>query len=160
MKDITKWTIDQILKLPDSAFGGLYSIGVDNVQVGAGSSFEISEQTITQDSVLLEVAWEFLGDGIGSDTFRFTMAPQAPATAAANSLNDALLPGVGLTGADPKYMLLAGTQQAQAIRQRRFIRAKGQKLISEMTIVTGTYLMARVIATFGVVPKEVPDWMI
>lgn len=138
--DVSSWTIDQRMRLPDWCFGNRTVIGVYNKNdVIATFNWEISEIALP-DPVCI---WEFGFMGMMKTGYegywRVGLADLVPTTEAQMNAATELLPYFGMPHAGPNIVgMHSETHMFGQMKLRKGMATGGKKLVTENRCIAGT----------------------
>lgn len=158
--DIRNWAMDQIMQLPDHAFGRRFIVSAEVRATGEQTAWDISEVAFPERCVLWQLVIRpyqcvSLAEGI-----RIALGDQLPTAAAMMDRLEPLVAGLGMQGAEPRLISLAMMAGWLNIGMRFPLHAGGRRLVLEATCADQKTTWASVHVLVSSVPKEVPDWMV
>jgi len=158
--DIRNWSFDQIMQLPDSAFGRRFPVGVCPSAGTSATAWDIAEVAFPERIVVWElVVWADF-QRFYVDHFRLAIGDQLPVAAAQMSLLDPLLQGIGLQGAGPRN-IHNEYRNGFAVRGMKMpVMTSGRRLVGEVTATGDGAARLQVVVVVSSVPSEVPDCLI
>lgn len=129
----SKWSISQLLQMPDEYFGRRFPIFLQAEQSQEGSSWDISEIALPDICILWHV--NILSQRLvtSNDYFRLALGDQLPTTTAMMDALEPLLPGFGEQGAEPRHIILPFYGQAFDFPCRVPLATSGRRPILEVT---------------------------
>jgi len=157
--DISKWVLDDVMRLPDYAFGERWPVSVHIQSGGAGTWFALSPAAMPDIMVVWELSIYFADGATYPDAVRVFLAEQLPASTPAALECEALVPGLGIPEAGPGTIEYAWYGQFVHWPMKKIVRPGGRKLGA--CYFTGAPVNNRVmvVAVISSVPKEIPDWL-
>jgi len=157
--DISKWTPDEILALPDFCLGRRFPIFVALNSSASAWIADISEANFPDPAILWSVGVWFSSWGAATLAFRLGLGNRLPVSDAEFDTLEAVLHGFGTTGPEPRAIRIEGGAYSYLINCKTMIRTAGRRLcICAVTGVVRTYTL-HVTLVVSAVPKEVPDWV-
>ena len=158
--DVSKMGLNEIMQLPDEAFGRRWIVSVAQVQASTVLAWDISEGTLPERFVLWELVMYMGAIEYQAVDFRLALGDQLPTAAAQMDLLQALIPGLGLDGPDPRYNRIIQGRGMSVRNLRMPIRASGRRLImeSQAIVVVPNHTQAAIVVSS--IPREVPEWLI
>lgn len=158
--DISKWSIDDVMKLPDYAFGERWPVSVNIRSGGAGSWFALSPAALPATMVVWELSIFFADGATDPDVVRIFLADVLPASTPAALACEALIPGLGIPEAGPGTIYYAWYGDFVHWSMKKIVRANGRKLgLSYVSAAPGNFRVM-VVAVISSVPKELPEWLV
>lgn len=158
--DIRDWPLDQIMQLPDSAFGRRWPIGIANAASTIFESFDISESPLPEWCVIWEVCF-----GPGVETaypwrVELSLGDQLPANIAQFLVLEPLFPAV-LGIANHRSVFVSGVGSGWSMTRLKVpVHAIGRRIVGAfLSMLTGP-TDCTVIVTVSSIPREVPDCLI
>jgi hypothetical protein len=149
-----------VMQLPDCCFGRRFLVSVNFLMQSPGTMWEISELGLPERCVI----WELVaatGDPAKTHAqVRLALGDQLPTVAAMMDVLEPLLPGYGLTMAEPRVMYLSTGPALHFSRLRHFVESMGRRLVVQFTAGPGGPITLFVGIVVSSVPREVPDWLI
>jgi len=154
--NISDWPLGRIMQLPDEAFGSRFVVSCFGRGVIPTGAYVLSDIALPEVFVL----WEFyLSVPLKADVshgVRVAMSDFLPTTAAQFTNLQALIPGMGLPGPDPKYIPLNIYQAVELKNIRQPIRAVGRRLCLWVPPAFESDWVSCIIVVSSI-PKEIPD---
>lgn len=156
--DISNWPMENILQLPDSAFGMRYVVSIFRHSAVAGTSYDMSELSLPDRGVIFGFNFSSWTRDINTLTFRLGLGSQLPTSTDEFDKLDPLIPGFGRHGSDPRTFISQTPFDVELSRVKMPVHSARQKLIVETTIVgfAAHFLLVSVIVAS--IPKEIPDF--
>lgn len=158
--DVSSWTIDQRMRLPDWCFGNRKLIGVYNFENVVGvKNWEISSIALPDPACI----WEFGFMGmyyIGSrGTWRVGLAHAKPVNVGQMDAAVELLPYFGIEVAGPNRIgMHSQTHQFGQMTLRKGMATGGMKLVTENDCAEGTSRIMLWVVVSGL-PTNMAGWM-
>lgn len=158
--DISKWSIEQIMQLPDCAFGQRFPVFVSQSVTGENTAWDMSELSIPSRVVLWSVDVVIVESSSALTWYRLGLGDMKPVSLAEMDGSKDLLMGYGREGSRPRrvYGLHAGGFVSHKLRQYK--EPQGRKLIIEVHSTADKTMAVRAGVIVSTIPREVPDWLI
>lgn len=158
--DVSGWTIDQRMRLPDWCFGNRHVIGAYQMNAsGASYKYAISEIAFPDPCCIWHVAfagWHTL-DGVG--TLRVGLANELPKNEAEMDLADEIFPAFGFPKTGPNGILLSGAAQfLVSFDARKGMVTGGKKLVISLYNSTGAVRANPLFLVSGL-PTSMAGWL-
>ncbi len=158
--DISKWSLDKIVQLPDFVFGRRYFIGMISGKDGPGADFVIADEALPNRMVV----WGFYCSGRqeAMTSWEVTYRMGAKQTYNGDSCAELqrVFPGMG----HPSFFNEIWSQGGEPVFVmgiRNFVEPQGKRLVMAITTNNGTgyreFSAGILISAF---PREVPDWVV
>ena len=158
--NIRNWGLHKIMQLPDSCFGRRFAISCFVSSEQGAEAWDIAEVAFPERFVLWELSIWAPSGVVPADIFGLAMGDQLPTTAAMFDVLEPLIPGLGLTMAEPRDIVLPAYASV-GIRQLRCpIEAKGRRMVLMLHASGETTKLLQVVAVVSSLPTEAPDWLI
>ncbi len=158
--NIRDWGLGEIMQLPDECFGRRFPVCAGLLTSSAGGAWDISELALPEVCVLWNVVLWCQNDSEAILTVRLALGNQQPTSLVMMTALEALIPGLGVQGLDPRYIMVAPGFSMVSLPVRCPINTRGRRLVLEV-ISDGTALVyAQVVVEVSSIPTEVPDWLI
>ncbi len=158
--DIRNWPLGRIMQLPDHCFGRRFVISCLIEGSDAAPVWDISEMALPEWAVLWElVVWCREGGGAVS-SLRLGLGDQLPTSAAMMGTLEPLIPGLGITGIEPRSILLGYFIDPRFQNIRFPIHSVGRRLVIEVSSVATKTPFVGVGIVISSIPKEVPDCLL
>jgi len=158
--NIQNWGIGRIMELPDWCFGRRFMVSCALDLAAATRAWDISEVALPEWCVIWELFIVGTGDFGKEISVRIALGDQLPAVVAVFDALDPLFMGLGVQGAEPRYLNVNGVRELSMRRLRMPVAANGRRLVIEgltPEAKTGSLFVAIIVSG---VPKEVPDWLV
>ncbi|MBA7480460.1 hypothetical protein ES705_26888 [subsurface metagenome] len=157
--DIRNWGIGQIMQLPDCCFGRRFSVCCAAQSVDAAVVFDISEIAFPETFVLWEVVItnNMTGVVLLLASVRLALGDQIPLNVGTMDVLDPLVPGLGLQGREPRYIV--GLGSSNIFHMRNPICARGRRLVMMIESHVERDVHVQVVCEVSSIPTEVPDWL-
>lgn len=157
--DISKWTPDEILALPDFCFGRRFPVFVTVICNNAVWLADISERAFPDPCVLWQVSFLITRGSAITIWFRLALGKQLPASEAEFLTLLPFLHGLGETGPEPRKMITYMASGGWSFDCKSLIRTEGRRLCACVAASAAGYTYLTVAAIVSAVPREVPDWV-
>lgn len=131
--DTSKWSIPQLMQLPDEYFGRRFPIFLQGEKSGEGSLWDIAEIALPDICILWHVNILCQRLVTSNDYFRLALGDQLPTTTAMMDALEPLLPGFGEQGAEPRHIILPFYGQTFDFPCRVPLATSGRRPILEVT---------------------------
>jgi len=158
--NISTWSDARIMQLPDHLFGQRWLVSVMRTPNNPVDRWDISEIPLPDAFVMWEFAYgssAVFGAEIG---FRFAYGDQIPVNAAAFSEFEPVMPGLGVTGQEPRTITHEDGPHDIRIPMRKLVRPGGRRLIMEVPFAGGGDMRCWGRMVISSLPREVPDWFL
>jgi len=157
--DISKWTRDQVMTLPDYAFGEKRIICADFFVPNATYTAFLCPMVLPSRLIVWEIMITPRGFGASGDWVRIVLSTKIPGTIAECLACAPLIPGLGAPENGPGCIDVADTTDTIHINLRQMVEAQGNRLcvVSQNAAAAGVYMFVTVL--ISTVPSEIPDWL-
>lgn len=157
--DISKWTPDQILGLPDFVFGRKFPI-FGSLKAGSTTWVtDLSEVGFPDPCVLWEFHLQSLIYGSNDAYVRVGLSNRVAANEAEFMTFLPFLHGLGFQGPEPRGVYFCAGAGSLDFRCKMIVRTGGLRLtVCSLSTAAGIYRF-NVSAVVSGIPKEVPDWV-
>lgn len=158
--DVSRWSMDQILMLPDHCLSRRYSVFCELDVAGGETHWDISELALPDRAIIHELY--ILGGGAFSKwaSCRLALGDQLPTATAMMDGLEPLFAGLGVQGPEPRGFQVATMAVMHLNRLKMYVPAQGRRLVLESVTTTGHVLTVRVAVVVSAVPREVPDCLL
>lgn len=157
--DISKWTPDEILCLPDFVFGRKFPVFCTVIANSTFWQADISERGFPDPCVLWQVSFLVSRQSGNTIWFRLGMSESLPASEEEFMTLQPFLHGLGETGPEPRKIITYMYGAAWCLDLKTFMRTSGRRLCACAAASVAGYVFLHVAAIVSCVPKEVPDWV-
>lgn len=158
--DIRDWPMDQVMQLPDCCFGRRFVVSVSVRVVHPFVGWDISELALPERCVI----WELVGVvgrvNFDVDYIRLALGDQLPTGTVMVDALDPLIPGLGLTGAEPRRIINWYLGYISLVNLRMPIATAGRRLVMEVVAVAEKKANIMVVIAVSSIPREVPDCLV
>jgi hypothetical protein len=158
--DVSGWTVDQRMRLPDWCFGNRQLIGLYDKNVGVGTNeWAISEIGLPDPACV----WEFGFIGMmvagSSGQFKVGLLDALPGSEAEFALATEIIPYFGIPMAGHNVVGLYSEQYQYAVfRMRKGMVTGGKKLVIEHRCIAGTSRVLVWVLVSGL-PTNMAGWL-
>ena len=158
--DIRNWSIDRIMKLPESAFGRRWPIAVTYLLAGAAAKFDIADTKLPDGFVIWEVMIEMRWASSSNMEVTLATGEQLPASDAVFNQLPLVFPQIK-TPSGQLGAMEAMYNSSYAIRKMKVpVVNNGSRLIGRFIRTIGSSVGGACILVVSSIPKEVPDWLL
>lgn len=158
--DIRNWPMDQVMQLPDSAFGRRWAIGVSCQKEEVGTCYDISEAGLPERCVIWQLYIIATSTAFATYSFSLALGDVLPVNDAQFDANEYLFRDIG-QHVLPRRELITGVMcPAIDLRMRKLVETGGRRLIGRFVFTTEVLAYLHVFLVVSSVPKEVPDWLV
>lgn len=156
--NISRWSISQIMELPDHLFGQRFPISCCvNTQLTTGA-WDIAEVAFPEHFVLWEILlWRTI-QASQAYYWRLALGDQVPTVVAMMDGLEPLLPGIGVAGPEPRLVGFAHEGTLRINMLRKPYSAMGRRLVLEVRAAPAQTVEGCATAVVSYMPKEIPDW--
>jgi len=123
-------------------------------------AWDISELAFPEKAVIWEWGIWCQDQGVYMASVRLALGDQLPASAAMMNGLEPMIPGLGATGAEPRYITAMGFSGIRFNNVRIPLAAGGRRLVLEATGVPAKTPVCGAGVVVSGVPQEVPWWLI
>ena len=158
--DVSSWSTDKIMQLPDHAFGSIFVISCTISATGTGPFFDISEMNFPERCIIhgLNILNWYTTTNTGY--LRIGLGLRLPTSEADFMLLEPLIHGLGLNGQEPRKIPITRNQSFWPIKCRLFLSGKNRHLCFMAYDSTANYSTAHIQVFVSSVPNEVQEWLI
>jgi len=158
--NISQWPMSRIMQLPDFCFGRRWQVSCSAKGVVVGPNWDIAEIAFPEHIVLWELNLYSVGSVTTAKTFRLALGDQLPTSGAMMDALEPFLPGLGITGPEPRLIMPLHYGSLTGPMLRTNIHTAGQRLVLEVSAdVTASDALV-VIVIVSSLPTEAPDWLV
>jgi len=157
--DISKWAIEDVMRLPDYAFGERWPVSVHVRNSVAGTFFALSPAALPTIMVVWELSIYFPDGEAYPDAIRIFLADVVPASTPEVLACEALITGLGEPEAGPGTIEHPAYGAYIRYSMKKIVRPGGRKLGVSFFMGVGPNYRVMVVAVISSVPKEIPDWL-
>ena len=158
--NIEKWGLDEIMMLPDHAFGRRFIVSCRLDGSQEGYFWDISELGLPERCVIWEFWWDGQSGSATANELRLAWGDQLPTTHGAFMALDPVFPGFGLQGPEPRNFLCNILARGDFRQLRQPVLAGGRRLVMEVTAGAFAFPYVFVGLVVSSIPKEIPDWIL
>lgn len=155
--DTSKWSIPQLLQLPDEYFGRRFPIFLQAEKEQEGSLWDIAEIALPDICILWHVNILCQRIITSDDYFRLALGDQLPTTTAMMDALEPLLPGLGDQGAEPRHIILPYLHQSLNFPCRVPLATAGRRPILEVTEVAANKIRVTVVLVVSSLRISLPS---
>lgn len=157
--DVSKWTPEQILTLPDWVFGRRFPVCLSLSTDWGVEVYDISEQRYP-DPIVLWFLTIFPVTCAGTAYYiRLALGNELPASEAEMMTFLPLIHGLGAQGPEPRKLPVRDAGGILQFPMRTIVRTEGRRLCGGFFAAAAAVMRAHVITIVSAVPREVPDWL-
>ncbi len=158
--DIRRWSMDQVMMLPDHCFGTRRVITMCGEGKIVEPAFDISETGLGERTVVWGAGvWNILAD-TDSSFVRFKLGDQVPANLAEfNALED-MFPEMACLAGYRSIMVVRGTTGLLWFPMRRMFQTSGRRIVAALGSTSLTAAIGMCAIEISSVPREVPDCLL
>lgn len=158
--DIRNWAVDDILALPDHAFGRRFPVWCMAVGASGGYTWDIAEVPFPDRCVLWGFGWWVHGLADNTCRIRLGLGDQVPTSLAQMNALDPFRMGIGLTGGEPRVIWAGQSPQFTWFPMRDVFEPQGKRLVLEVDADETYDVRVGVGAVVSTLPRRIPDWLI
>ena len=156
--NISEWPLQQIMQLPDEAFGRRFIVSCQARPPGGATHRRMSSITLPE----IMVVWELLIAGWTSDgtraVFKIAMGNQVPGSDAEFMNLESMFPGLGEDGIEPRNIQIKSDWQHELRRLRFPVRTAGRQMVVSMENTGAASAVLTVMIVISSIPKDIPSW--
>ena len=158
--NIGNWKKEDILALPDHAFGSIFVLSCTVYAVGTPPFFDISEMTFPERCIIhgLNILPWYTTTYTGY--LRIGLGLTLPTSEADFMLLEPLIHGLGLNGQEPRKIPIIRDLNFWHIKCRIFLLGRNRHLCFMVNDAGSVFSAASIQVFVSSVPNEVPDWLI
>jgi len=156
--DISQWSLDKIMQLPDYCFGRRFPIMAVVHTGGIGIGWDISEIGFPEICVIWELHFSGRKPEGSTVLHRIALGDQLPTATAMMDGLEPLFPGFGAQGISPRVFLTKGEDILELRRLKMVVRTSGRRLVLEAENTGAAASESRVIVVVSSIPKDIPSW--
>ncbi|MBA7674184.1 hypothetical protein ES703_82391 [subsurface metagenome] len=158
--NIRNWPMDRIMQLPDCCFGRRWPMSLYVAGVSDTPGYDITELALPEMAVFWSLVWWVAySDGVVS-YMRLALGDSLPTAAAQMTALEPLFPGMGVTGAEPRNILIGSASRGARLTMRMPVRAAGRRPVLEVVSGEAKSCVLHVILEVSSAPTEVPDCLL
>lgn len=158
--DVSKWPLDEIMQLPDHAFGRRWIVSVGRVGLNNNILYDISELALPEKFVIWEIIWCLDGVAGAAVNMEIALGDLVPTTDPEFQLLTNPIPDLGVAWLGFRYLLLRNYQSWRRMTLRQSVHASGRRLVGRFQETASAAAGAMIALTVSSLPREVPDWLI
>jgi len=156
--DISRWSMSQVLELPDHLFGRRYAVGCAIHQTLVGSYFDVSEMSLPERCVIWEVRFAVLTKVDDLFGVSIALGDQLPVDDAAFDRFEQLLPDIGYRTGTRRDISLTYRTSFELRGLKIGIETQGRRLVTRFDKVGGAPAFMEVELVVSSVPRSLPEW--
>ena len=157
--DISQWPFDKIMQLPDCCFGRRFVVSCTVYAAPVTAVWDISEIAYPEKMILWEVGISPRGGMLNGGWIRIALGDQLPDGPVMMDALEALLPGCGMQGPDPRLIPVTEAVGTTVMTLRRPVMVAGRRLVLEGLWGAGVSGHVLVWTVVSSIPREAPDWL-
>lgn len=159
MMNITNWSADQMLQLPDFVFGRRWPISVSSMESGPGPFFDISEAGLGDRCIIWSVNYLHVAAPTTWARISLALGDVLPATSAEFTALEQLFSDLGIWAGDRRDFFIPGGAPGLTIKMRMPIQAQGRRLVLRYVRSASTSDTVTVTIVVSSIPRSIPSWL-
>lgn len=157
--DISRWSLDRIMQLPDYAFGRRWFVGTISGKDGSGADFVVADEKLPDRIVVWGFYCSVRQVAMTSWEITYRLGPLQVYNGVSCARLPRVFPGMG----HPSFFNEVWSQNGApmfVMGIRKFVEVQGRRLVMALTTNDGTgYREASAGILISAFPREVPDYL-
>lgn len=158
--NVRDWPMGQIMQLPDCCFGRRWLVSCSFENKTVGTFWDISESAFPENIVIWELSITAKHEVLTGNFVRIALGDHLPTAAAEVDRLEPLFRGHGLTGAEPRQIVLPYADQHQITSLKQNVATSGRRMVVEFLSFGPGSRFVIVGVVVSSIPTEVPDCLI
>lgn len=160
MIDIRNWPIDQIMQLPDEAFGQKWQIITNEQVAGGATDVWMASEKVPDTIVLWEIRVHGIRTSIPAGGFKFAIADQIPADEDAFDLGERIFKGSLDNTVEEGMINYGNPDSALVIPMRKHVVMGGKRFTVWFKNTAGNVNETTVMFLISSIPRSLGEWML
>lgn len=158
--DISRLSVNDLMCLPDNAFGERFAVTVSIDKVWGAALFGIADVAFPERVIVWEFSLVVAVAAVNTFYIRVGLGDQKPTVEADFDKLRPFIQGLGGTGPECRKICLWTAGSSLIVPMRKFLHTGGQRLCLGIFAGAAADLSAHCLTVVSSVPNEVPDWVI
>jgi len=158
--DVSKWPLDEIMQLPDHAFGRRWIVSVGRSGLSNNILYDISEAGLPERFVVWEIMWCGDGEILFVVSMALGLSDYLPTTDVEFWAFPRLISDLGIDINGNRMLFIRSEQSWRRMTLRQPVASGGRRLVGRFAETATKTAAAMIAITISSLPREVPDWLI